>query len=232
MSGEEALSGGRMTVGVVRVGDTVRRPPNPNSEFVRGLLRHLEAVGFDDAPRHIGVDEKGREVFAFLPGTAPEELTQHGDGVLRAAASLIRRYHDATAPMFASSEARNVGFEVACHNDLSPCNAIFKEGLPVALIDFDAASPGTRSYDLGYAAWLWLNIGASNFDPAEQIRRLRLFLEAYGPVPNETEVVAQMILRQTIVEAEGARIGDSPMANWAKACRRWTQEHLLSRVRG
>ena len=40
------LSGGRMTDGVVRVGQTVRRPSGPNSEFVRKLLQHLETAGF------------------------------------------------------------------------------------------------------------------------------------------------------------------------------------------
>jgi hypothetical protein len=42
MPGETALTGGRLTPGVVRVGDTVRRPTGPHWLFVHALLAHLE----------------------------------------------------------------------------------------------------------------------------------------------------------------------------------------------
>jgi hypothetical protein len=45
---EVPLLGGRITPGVVRVGDTVRRPVGPHSTFVHALLHHLEHVGFSD----------------------------------------------------------------------------------------------------------------------------------------------------------------------------------------
>lgn len=44
-------SGGRYTVGVVRVGDTVRRPAQPSSPFVQGLLMYLERAGCECAAR-------------------------------------------------------------------------------------------------------------------------------------------------------------------------------------
>ena len=40
------LTGGRMTPGVVRVGETVRRPVSP---FAVLLLSHLASAGFDGA---------------------------------------------------------------------------------------------------------------------------------------------------------------------------------------
>ncbi len=150
---EITLVGGRTTAVVVRVGDTVRRPPTANSEFVRSLLRHLEAVGFNGAPRYLGSDESGREIFSYVTGAVPTELGAHDNDTLRSAARLIRCYHDATASLFTST-AERVHIEVACHNDLSPCNTVFQDDRPVAFIDFDAAAPGSRSYDLGYAAWL------------------------------------------------------------------------------
>ena len=55
---EERLAGGNES-GAVRVGDTVRRPAGPWTRSVHALLRHLEAVGFD---------EHGREVLTCLPG--------------------------------------------------------------------------------------------------------------------------------------------------------------------
>jgi hypothetical protein len=54
---EERLVGGDVNV-VVRVGDTVRRPPGPSG--VRSLLEWYERVGFDGAPRFLGFDEQGR----------------------------------------------------------------------------------------------------------------------------------------------------------------------------
>lgn len=53
-SGGTALSGGRITEGVLQVGDTVRRPENSSSEFVAALLRLLEEKHFDGVPRYLG----------------------------------------------------------------------------------------------------------------------------------------------------------------------------------
>ena len=68
---EVRLDGGRVTKGVVRVGDTVRRPTKKSSPFVRDLLSHLHTHGFDDAPRYLCVDERGRETFSYLEGDGP-----------------------------------------------------------------------------------------------------------------------------------------------------------------
>jgi Glycine transporter len=65
---EQALAGGRQTQGIVRVGQTVRRALHQRSDYVHALLRHLEAVGFDGAPRLLGIDARGREVLSYLPG--------------------------------------------------------------------------------------------------------------------------------------------------------------------
>lgn len=220
---EILLSGGRTTIGVVQVGNTVRRPHTPNSKFVRSVLLHLEAVGFGGAPRYLGADEKGREVFSYLSGEVPADLGYFEDVALEDAAHLIRCYHDATASFVQKGSA-----EVVCHNDLSPCNAVFRDGRPFAFIDFDAAAPGTRAYDLGYAAWLWLDIGNDDRSTAEQRRRLRVFLAAYGVPPNEADVINAMLDRQSILSAEGERTGNLAMHVWAMGCQRWTLEHFLA----
>ena len=94
---ESSLKGGRVTPGVVRVGETVRRPSTPTSSFVRSLLGHLERVGFEAAPRFLGTDEQGRDVLSYLKGDVPAELSRYDDAILIEAARLICRYHDATA---------------------------------------------------------------------------------------------------------------------------------------
>lgn len=119
-----------------------------------------------------------------------------------------------------------VDAEVVCHNDLSPCNFVFRDGQPAALIDFDAASPGTRAHDLGYAAWFWLDLGSPEVVPMEQRRRLRLFVEAYGGMTLDV-VMTAMIERQRLLIAEGQRQGNTGMSDWAAECLAWTQSHAL-----
>ena len=55
------LRGGYTNDGkVLRVGDTVRRPWRHTSRATAALLHHLEAAGFDGAPRFLGRDDEGR----------------------------------------------------------------------------------------------------------------------------------------------------------------------------
>jgi hypothetical protein len=167
------LTGGRTTPGVIRIGETVRRPPMLNSDFVCLVLRHLAVMGFDGVPRSLGRDEEGRDVLGWIEGEVPAELSSgHSDAVFASAAKLIRSYHDATAPLLCAPAAVAAGLEVICHNNLSLCNFVFRAGLPVAVIDFDAASPGTRAHDLGYAAWLWLDLGCAGKAPPEGVGAL------------------------------------------------------------
>ena len=91
-----ALTGGRTTTGVVRIGNTVHRPIGARAAFVHELLRHLGAREFGGAPRLLGVDSVGREMLSFLPGNVPPELGDFSDSQLVAAARLLRQLHDAT----------------------------------------------------------------------------------------------------------------------------------------
>jgi hypothetical protein len=211
---EVSLTGGRVTPGVVLVEGTVRRPRTARSDFVHRLLAWLEAAGFDAAPRMLDIDEQGREVLSFVPGTVPPDLQpDHSDRTLAAAAKLIRRFHEATAGSeLAGSE------EVVCHNDLSPCNFVFRDGQPVGLIDFDAAAPGPRARDLGYALFLWLNLGTDGPEVTEQLRRARVFLDAYG-LEDRTEIVAAIMF----VQREGIERVRDPANPHAQ---RWWREQL------
>ena len=56
-----------MTAWMVRRGDQLLRPMGPWSPAVHEYLRHLEAAGFDGAPRVLGV-EGTREVLTFIDG--------------------------------------------------------------------------------------------------------------------------------------------------------------------
>jgi len=220
---EIPLSGGRVTPGVVRVADTVRKPVTENSEFVRSLLEHLASNGSDFSPSFLGVDESERDVLAFIEGDVPEELAYFDEETLRAAAILIRKFHDLSSELVTTHSAS--GIEVACHNDLSPCNFVFRSETPVAIIDFDAAAPGSRANDLGYAAWLWLDLGSLDIDVSDQQRRLATFLKAYGATSSKS-VLDSMLERQALLIEEGRRNGDDSLSAWATNCRNWTRQNL------
>src|SRR4051794_6726461 len=98
-SGEVALEGGTSNHGlVVRVDDTVHRPQPPAAPAVHALLEHLERVGFDGAPRFLGIDELGREVLTYVTGDVPIDPYPTWalcDESLVSVGALLRRFHEA-----------------------------------------------------------------------------------------------------------------------------------------
>src|SRR5262249_8469091 len=132
-----------------------------------------------------------------------------------AAARLLRSLHDATSDF----ELRGHG-EIVCHGDPGPCNCVFVDGVPRGFIDFDLAHPGARGDDLGYAAWLWLDIGSDDYTPEEQGRRLASFFSAYDS-PADWEPVELIIQAMSRLSERP----DGPPGNreWARACLAWTQ---------
>src|SRR4051812_2999128 len=107
---EQALTGGRTTDGVVRVGDTVRRPQTTNARFVHQLLIHFAQNGFVGAPRYLGMDEKNREILSYIEGSVPTDLGEFSDEQIVTAARLLRAMHDAT-----TGSALRGSSEVICH---------------------------------------------------------------------------------------------------------------------
>jgi Ser/Thr protein kinase RdoA (MazF antagonist) len=193
---EVPLTGGWMTEGVVRIGQTVRRPRGTNAELVQRLLGDLERTGFDASPRYLGVDEQGRDILDYVDGWVPSDCggIAWPDAQLTAAMTLLRRFHDATA----GSEL-TAGQEVVCHGDFSPWNLVWVDDRPVSIIDFDNASPGPRLDDLGYAVWKHLNLGLLPLAPYEQARRIRLAATAYE-VEADADIVAAVDCAQQRME--------------------------------
>ena len=189
---ETVLAGGDLNV-IVRVGDSVRRPLGGWSSAVHALLRHFELVGFDGAPRFLGIDDQGREILSYAegePGIAPVPA---GDDVVFSIGALLRRMHDAqegfARPLGAAWQtmvgAPRAG-EVICHNDLFWPNLIFRAGEVAALIDWDLASPAPRLHDVASAARFWAPLRPDEQAeawglPTERRReRLRALSEGYG----------------------------------------------------
>jgi hypothetical protein len=200
---EIPLLGGDVTEGVVRVGDTVRRPLNANSPFIHALLSHLEAVGFTGAPRFLGIDASGREVLSFIEGEVagrPRPPWIGDEDRMVSVARLVRAYDDAAAtfvPPQGSVPPDPLGEiagipppppyapELIGHLDITPENVVFRAAKAVALIDFDLAKPATRADEM-FNVMLWWG---PLFDPQDVEsrlrgldvpRRCRMLADAYG----------------------------------------------------
>ena len=200
---ERRLPGGR-SFGAVRVGDEVRRPAQPWTATVHSVLRHLEDVGFEGAPRARGFDDQGRERLTFLPGqTLGDALGETGpwpdwlrcDDALRQVGTWLRRLHDATATFRPAADA--VWFTgrpwqpglVIAHLDASPWNAVWAGGTLVGFVDWDTASPSRREDDLAFSALTWVPLltaeiarGAGFGGAAGRRRRFHQFADGGEPV--------------------------------------------------
>ena len=203
---EERLVGGGSSV-VTRIGETIRRPVQPWTPAVHFLLRHLSATGFQGAPRVHGIDRCGREVLDYIPGEVgnyPLSIEVRSETALRSAGRLLRDYHEATvdiakAPedrwMFPPMEPR----QVICHSDFAPYNCVFQSAQAVAIIDFDTARPGPRSWDLAYALYRFAPFMESDNvdgfgDLQRQANRAHVFLDAYGATSQLCADVVSMLV--------------------------------------
>ena len=243
MTDEQVLVGGMdPRFAPVRVGDTVRRHAGPSGAAVRELLLHLEAVGFEGAPRHLGNDEQGREVLSWIDGDVPlppYPAWSMTELALADLGSLVRRFHDATATFvppataeWAADWADPTGGagrpdRTICHNDLFPENVVFRDGRVVALIDFAMAAPGRPLWDIAIAAELWGPLG----DPARRdqhpldldgVARLAVLARGYGLEPGRAEELFDVIVEERAhsianIRAEIAAGNASWIRNWTGA---------------
>lgn len=177
---EESVLGGGAVNEVVRVGATVRRTPSERSRYVGELLALFERRGWAGAPRFLGTDERGREVFRYIEGRAavsPDERSAaRGDDTLVRIAQLVRSFHDLThgTPLAGDQD-------VVCHNDLAPKNTVYDTTWrPLAFVDWDLAAPGKRVHDVAHVCWQYLDLGPAVTDVRETARRIALICEAYG----------------------------------------------------
>jgi aminoglycoside phosphotransferase (APT) family kinase protein len=213
---EIPLGGGASGLGVVRVGETVRRPQRFVTNTMREVLQHLERVGFDAAPRWLGVDEQGRDILTWIDGDTfvergrmhpyigePPERVLFDDAQLVAVFQLLRRYHD------------TYDGELICHGDYGPWNVIWRDGLPAAMIDFDNAYTGDSSDDVGYALRMFVSYGFGPWASEESVRRTQTALGAYG---RDFDVPALLAAQYDLAEAKGKQNG------WLRALKKLPTE--------
>jgi hypothetical protein len=218
---ETLLHGGDMNT-VVRIGDTVRRPPQPAA--VRELLEWYAHVGFDGAPRFLGFDEQGREILSFIEGEPGFAPVPSPDDVVAGIGRLLRRAHDAQD-----------GFAppglVIAHCDMFWTNVIFRGGLPVALIDWELARPATPVLEVAMAATYWAGVRIDEQlvewgIPLERRgERLRILCDGYGlDATQRSTLFDELILYRRERIEQGLWRGTTPI-DVIRANLQWTQEH-------
>ena len=227
---EVPFIGGNMN-DATRVGDTVRRRAGPWTPAVHALLRFLESAGFE-APRVLGVDEKGREKLEYIdgdvhpgwPDPAPDWVTD--DERVAEGARHLRRYHDLVKGFKPPADSRwrlvaPTAHEIICHNDWAPWNAVFRERHLAVMLDWDMAGPGTRLWDVVNGAYSWIPLFKSSRQIGidAQARRLRLFCDSYGL--SDRASLLDVLRERTLFVGEfirqQARLGDKgamKLADW------------------
>jgi Ser/Thr protein kinase RdoA (MazF antagonist) len=217
---EQALAGGNVAAGVVRVGDTVRKPAGFWTPAVEALLAFLGARGFSGAPRPLGRDDQGRQVLEYVPGPMAIDQPPLDVSGLHRVGRLIRDLHDASADFSPPPGARwNVAIppdraDLVCHHDLAPWNLVLSTDRWV-FIDWDGAGPGSRLWDLAYAIKGFVPLEDGG-DPASDGPRLRAMAEGYELSAGQRSRLPALIGAHTRGMAEllenGARTGTQPWA--------------------
>jgi Ser/Thr protein kinase RdoA (MazF antagonist) len=190
---------------------------------MREVLVHLERAGFDAAPRWLGVDEQRRDVLTWIDGdTFTERGRMHpyigdpsvritfGDEQVAAAMRLLRRYHDTFQG------------EVVCHGDFGPWNLIWRDRMPVAVIDFDDVYRGAAADDVGYGLRMFVSYGFAAAEPGDLVRRTSSALAAYGA---EFDVPALLEREHELAEKRCRRHGWHRQLERLAVEREWLVRH-------
>lgn len=181
MDHEQLLAGGNASGSVYRVGSTVRKPWTDASPSVLDFMTSLREAGVD-VPAALGRDDLGRQVTEFVSGPLAINSAPLTDIELARVGGIVRAIHDASQTYTPAPSAvwhtaiPSLGDDLVCHNDLAPWNLII--GQRWTFIDWDAAAPSTRLWDLAYAAQTF-TLPDTDQPPEDAARRLTAFVDGY-----------------------------------------------------
>lgn len=218
---ETPLDGGRITAGVVRVGNTVRRPTKRNSEYIHKVLNFLDLMQFNYSQRYLGKDDMNRDIFAFVEGFVPPDLGDTTDRQLYSFMKIVREFHDISLDFVNSDRL------VLCHDDLSPCNVVFRDNHPILVIDWDSVHPDERWQDLTYILWLWINIG-DHRRKMNIVSQMSSALKAYGADETTKQDFADKLIQRmnrVLEETDETRTDYDRVKEWVQDSIRWVEKN-------
>ncbi|MDP9441682.1 MAG: aminoglycoside phosphotransferase family protein [Actinomycetota bacterium] len=234
---------------VVRIGETVRRPVRPFTRTMHAYLRHVRLHGVDFVPEPLGYDGQGREILSFIEGDVPVEplpAWATRDVVLVGLGQLIRRLHDAAEGWEPPPDAVWGSIpglpsvpvlplfdvpELVSHQDYCPGNVVFRQGIPVAVIDFDLARPTTRVADCVNALHWWAPLlhprdRVPALRDADVARRVRVFADAYGLTREQRALVGPVAVQR----ARNSHVAMRAAADVDPVFSRWWKEGVKDRM--
>ena len=181
-----------------------------------------------------------------MPGTLAIAGAPLTAADLRRVGSMIREIHDAGARYVPEPDAvwqtaiPAPAADLVCHNDLAPWNLV--TGDRWVFIDWDAAAPSTRLWDLAYAAQAFA-LADDEREPESAARDLASLVDGYGADDGLRQDLPRAMEERTaamLALLEGARsTGEEPWASmhadghgdhWARALR-YVREHRAVWVR-
>jgi Ser/Thr protein kinase RdoA (MazF antagonist) len=141
------------------------------------------------------MDEQGRAVLSFIPGD-------------------VHAGWPDPLPQWMFEDEQTLAW--------SPSNALFRGHIPVGMLDWDSAGPGSRAWDVALSAYDWVPLKPRGTPPslAAKASRFALFCDAYGEGIARREIfdtlTAQLLVYADFIQAE-ADAGDpgfAKLASW------------------
>ena len=161
--------------------------PDPYTAGTHALLKHLESVGFRGAPRSFGWDSKGRHLVEWVDGIRADH-PQAPDAALdpENIGAFMREMHDALESFVPPPDVMwfegllAPGEDLIVHQDIAPSNIVVAPDGRLVAIDWDAAAPGTRLWDLAHAAHAFAPLSRDGLGAQLSADRLARFADGYG----------------------------------------------------
>ena len=216
MDNEIPISGGRLNRGrLVRSGDFLLRPADEAVEVEQVIIEVGKVFG--GAPKTFGRDSHGRLKLEWIEGESADAFQgddEQSKSLLHSVGALLRDLHDSTEgavtkriSAFRDSLDPSGIQEVVCHGDAGPGNIVLRDGVAFALIDWEMASFGRRSWDLATALRYWAPFrNPENKKPVEllldPLQRAEWVLDGYSTSDNLRLETVRLLPLNRKVQAE------------------------------